>query len=503
MWLYDTKTLRFISVNDAAILLYGYSREEFLSMTIEQIRPEQDIAALRKVVSEGRPGIRKSGIWKHRLKNSGTIYVDISSHTLEVGGIAAALVLIHNMTEEILAQLSLQRSEERFRSVFEQAALGLCIVALDKTFLRVNPAFCQMLGYSAEELVRNHTCVDTTHPDDWESDEQAVEKVLGGAPSVVFEKRYLNKCGVAVPARVTLSLHHAEGMPNHFVGIVENLSDVRLAELEKEKLSRLMASLLSSVGEGIYGLDSRGCCTFINPAGANILGYPINEIVGRRLHDLIHHHHADGADHSALDCPILRVYNKGESCSIEDDIFWKSNGSPVPVSYMAEPILEQGLVTGTVVAFRDVSDRKRFEERLIEQAALLDIVPDAILVKDMSQRIIFWNKGAQEMYGWSAAEAMGRESRELLQLDEAQSDEAFRLLLSKGEWRGEMIEKTKDNRFLTVDVRWTLIRDKEGQPKSILAIKADITHEKKLEEQIMRAQRMESIGTLPGAWLMT
>jgi PAS domain S-box-containing protein len=157
-----------------------------------------------------------------------------------------------------------------------------------------------------------------------------------------------------------------------------------------------------------------------------------------------------------------------------------------------------GEIVGVHGACQDIDHLKQSEERLAEQAALLDAAHEAILVKDLDDRIIFWNKGAERTYGWTASEALGRKSIELLHGDPRKFQEAYSSLLGKDGWQGEMCKQAKDGRELTIDVLWTLVRDEKGQPKSVLAINSDITERKKLEVQFLRAQRMESIGTLAG-----
>jgi PAS domain S-box-containing protein len=146
----------------------------------------------------------------------------------------------------------------------------------------------------------------------------------------------------------------------------------------------------------------------------------------------------------------------------------------------------------------DIDELKQAQAQILEQATLLDIAHEAILVKDLDDRVIYWNKGAERTYGWRAAEVVGRNSMELFYKDPAPFQEARAALLAHGEWRGELLERTKDEREITVDARWTLVQDDDGQPKSILAINSDITEKKKLQAQSLRAQRMESIGALAG-----
>ena len=133
-----------------------------------------------------------------------------------------------------------------------------------------------------------------------------------------------------------------------------------------------------------------------------------------------------------------------------------------------------------------------------EKASLLELSRDAILVCGLDQRVTYWNKSAERLYGWSAAEAVGRLVTEL----KDQNAELFHLACDKviqtGEWDGELHQVGKDGRKLIVEGRWTLLRDAAGQPRSILSVNTDITERKKVEEQLLRAQRMESLGTLAG-----
>jgi len=145
------------------------------------------------------------------------------------------------------------------------------------------------------------------------------------------------------------------------------------------------------------------------------------------------------------------------------------------------------------VAIRsDITERKRAEERISQQAALLDQAQDAILVRDLEQKILFWNKGAEKIYGWTAEEVVGKP------LFKESLDQARTAVLKNGEWQGELHQKRRDGVEIIVESRWTLVRDDQGQPTAILVINTDITEKKRMEAQFLRAQRMESIGTLAG-----
>ena len=148
---------------------------------------------------------------------------------------------------------------------------------------------------------------------------------------------------------------------------------------------------------------------------------------------------------------------------------------------------------------RDITQRKFSEQKLQEQAALLDVVTNAILVKDIQNQILYWNKGAANIYGWSASEAYGQKSSRLLHREYSpQQDDALLSVINVGKWEGELHQITKEGKDIIIQSRWTLLRDEKERPKFILAENTEITQKKELETQLLRTQRLESIGTLAG-----
>jgi PAS domain S-box-containing protein len=146
----------------------------------------------------------------------------------------------------------------------------------------------------------------------------------------------------------------------------------------------------------------------------------------------------------------------------------------------------------------DITERKAAEERIHQQAALLDQARDAILVRDLNHNILFWNKGAERIYGWSSDEVIGRNAVEIMFKDESAAEVAKQEVIAKDEWHGDLRQKRRNGDEVIVESRWTLVRDEKGAPNSILVINTDITEKKRMESQFLRAQRMESIGTLAG-----
>ena len=174
----------------------------------------------------------------------------------------------------------------------------------------------------------------------------------------------------------------------------------------------------------------------------------------------------------------------------------KKDGAVIDVEIVSRPIVYGGRAARISLA-NDITERKAAEDRIREQATLLDLAHDAIFVRDMTGRIHFWNKGAERMYGMTAAEAVGKTIGEIFPHDFTGSLRAAEtILLQTGEWSGEFRKQPKTGQEVVVDSRWTLLRNAQGEPQSILVINTDVTEKKKLEAQFLRSQRMEGIGTL-------
>ncbi|MFO1326842.1 MAG: PAS domain S-box protein [Rubrivivax sp.] len=132
----------------------------------------------------------------------------------------------------------------------------------------------------------------------------------------------------------------------------------RVADVWRDRL----ALLLESTGEGIFGIDMAGRCVFVNRSAARQLGWPAEQMLGRNMHELIHHTHADGRHYPECDCPIFNAFRRGLPCRIDDEVLWRADGSSFYAEYSSHPIIEDATVQGAVVTFNDISERRRAQE---------------------------------------------------------------------------------------------------------------------------------------------
>jgi PAS domain S-box-containing protein len=172
-----------------------------------------------------------------------------------------------------------------------------------------------------------------------------------------------------------------------------------------EERSRL---ILTSVNEGIFGLTPDGIITFVNPAAADMIGFPADEIVGQSMHDRVHYARADGTKIPPDECSMYRTAHDGKARLVSDEILWRKDGTSFPVEYSTTPIMRDGEVTGSVVAFRDITKRREVEKRLQFTQYSVDHAAESIfLVRPSDGKIEYANEAACRMLGHSRSELLG------------------------------------------------------------------------------------------------
>ena len=188
--------------------------------------------------------------------------------------------------------------------------------------------------------------------------------------------------------------------------------------------------------------------------------------------------------------------SSGESHGVSDG---ESHSVSVGDSHDVGELPLIGEIIGYVGVNEDITERRRAEQKNREQAALIDIVTDAIFVCNLAGQITFWSQGSARLYGWKAEEALGKSAQQLLKKrDQATLQEALSTTLEQGFWQGELTQSTKTGNDILVASRWTLVKDDAGRPKFLLEVNTDITEKKQLEALYYQAQKLESLGRLAG-----
>jgi len=281
-------------------------------------------------------------------------------------------------------------------------------------------------------------------------EELAVESLKQGAADYVFKNR-LSRLGPVV-CRALKS--------------VEEQAESRRAEEAMRQSEHKYRQVFETMSDAAFLTDpASGRIVDANKQAELLLQRPRSEIIGSN-HSRFHSPEKFPPYCAALNSALAQC----APLDVESEIVRK-DGTCVPVEIRANTLILYGRRLMLALC-SDLTVRQQTEAQIREQARLLDLVPDAILVRDMSGCIQYWNEGASKIYGWSREEAVGRKVEELLYHDTSEFAAANRDILRNGEWEGELHQVDKQDHELTVHSRWTLVRDEHGKPKSILLVNA-------------------------------
>jgi PAS domain S-box-containing protein len=446
--------------------------------------------------------LRESGLDIPFIIVSGTIGEEVAVEVMKLGAsdyllkdrlgrlglaIEQAMEKARLRREHKRVQASLHESEGRFRQLVANIHDVFWLTNLVKTeMLYVSPAYEEVWGRKCAELYATpRSWYEAIHPGDRERIlDAAVTKQVAGTYDE--EYRIIRPDGSVRWIRDrAFPVANSAGVADRVAGVARDITEARRAEEEL----KLFRNLVDQSNDTVEVIDPEtGRFLDVNDRGCIELGYSRAEFLSLRVWDVDPLVREEDWPHVVEQMRATGFLNR-------DGLHrQRQNGTSFPIELRAKWVrLDRDYIVAVV---RDISERKRAEERVRQQASMLDHAHEAIIVRDiLTRQITFWNKGAERLYGWTAAEAEGRDIGILFaepDMVPVITDE----LLIHGECRRERKHVTKTGKELTVSSHVTLVRDETGNPKSALVINFDITAQKNLEAQFLRAQRMESIGTL-------
>jgi formate hydrogenlyase transcriptional activator len=342
-----------------------------------------------------------------------------------------------NVTERRRTEEALRKSEERWRSVFENSAIGVALTDLNGRFLATNPTYQKMLGYTDEEF-QTVSFLEITHEDYREANLALVTELLEGKrEQFQIEKQYRRKDGSLIWVRNNVSLvPGTESIPRFIMALSEDITERKHAEEALQKSEERVRLILDSAAEGIFGCDPEGTCLFCNRAAVRLLGYhePV-ELLGKNMHALEHHTHKDGTPFPIDECPIYIGFHENRGVYIDDDIFWRKDGTNFPVEYWSHPMVRDGKTVGAVITFFDITQRKKAEEELrkseqrkctlleINNAIINNLTQEALFVSayEAIRRVVSFDRAAFLLYRPET------KTLKLLSMDSDTESEFFRL----------------------------------------------------------------------------
>ncbi|HTB93244.1 MAG TPA: PAS domain S-box protein [Candidatus Sulfotelmatobacter sp.] len=278
-------------------------------------------------------------------------------------------------------------------------------------------------------------------------------------------------------------------------GILQDVTSRRLMEEKARSGEARLSAIIHSALSGVITVDEQQNIILFNPAAEQMFGFTEVEVLGRPLDQFIPARYRNAHQHHLRKFGATEI--AGRKMGQREGIFGlRRNGDEFPVEASISHVQYGGKKMFTVI-LRDVTEEKKAEEELKQQASLLDLAP--VMVRDMEGRIVLWSRGAEKIYGFTKEEAVGRNSHELLQTELPAPHWAVdKVLRTEGAWEGELRHRTRDGGLVYVASQWVLYRNANGTPIRILEVNADITAWRHAEESQTRSQKLEALGTLAG-----
>ena len=261
----------------------------------------------------------------------------------------------------------------------------------------------------------------------------------------------------------------------------QELQDREKSTQEAEERIRL---LLESAGEGLFGVDTNGRVIFINPSALNMLGYIEEELKHQKIHGIIHHSLPDGSPFPESNCLMSKSFKEGKASTANDEMLWRKDGTGFFVEYTSTPILKENEITGAVVTFRDISDRKKTEEQINKLSKAIEQAPVTVVITDRNGSIEYVNPRFSEITGYTAEEAIGQNPRILKSGNQPSEyyQELWETILSGAIWSGDFENKTKKGNLFWERASIAPVKNKHNKITHFVAIKEDITKRREVEE---------------------
>jgi PAS domain S-box-containing protein/diguanylate cyclase (GGDEF)-like protein len=380
MWVYDIETLRFLAVNDTAVARYGFSREEFLAMTIKDIRPEKDVPRLLERVAQPLPIVSTPETWQHRTKNGELIDVEIASHDLVLEGRPARIVVAYNVTERTKIERENRETQKFLSSIFDNIPNMIFVKEAEELrFLRLNPAGEQLIGFSEKELIGKNDY-------DFFPKEQADffvgkdrETLESRNRVFILDEKIRTKDGTEkILQTKKMPILDERGNPQYLLGISEDVTERRQAEQQLRESEAKYRQLIEQAADGIFISDTVGNFILVNSRGCELLGYTENELIG--MNGTVTYLDEDREIHTKR----MEQVRSGQVLRFERMVRRK-DGSAFPAEISLKT-LDNGMVQ---VIFHDITERRNQERKIARlsriQAVLSGINSAIVRIRDREE----------------------------------------------------------------------------------------------------------------------
>ena len=497
MWVFDLKTLAFLDVNQAAIQKYGYSREEFLQMTLKDIRPPEDVPAFLRETRIRSDQLRESGEWRHLKKDGTLIEVRITRLNLKWQGRDAMLVVANDVTERKHAERALLEERELLRTLIDNMPDCIYVKDVESRFLIANRGVARLVGADSSDFLLGKTDFEFFPKElaaAYFSDEQAI--IQSGQALVNQEETSVDAKGS--PKWLSTSkvpLRDKHGRVIGIIGIGRDITERKQAEEALRAERELLRTLVDNMPDYIYVKDAESRFLLANGGLARLVGAKsAGDLLGKTDFDYFPRELAAGffSDEQA-------IIRSGQPLVNQEEASMDAEGNPKWTSTSKVPLRDKdGQPIGIIGIGRDITERKRAEDALRESnqamKALVDASPVAIICVDRGGNVTMVNPAAVEMFGWSEAELLGGP---IPMIPESRREIAQQLRAAVLEGNSirdrEVQARKKDGSEIDAIVSMAPLRDAAGEIRGAMDIAVDITGRKQAEAQLrLQAAALES-----------
>lgn len=392
--------------------------------------------------------------------------------------------------EEILDERDrrLVVAESRLELILHAAGEG--VVGLDSTgcVIFVNSTAIELLGFPQSAVLgrnwRELTCFVPYQTPCCCAETCTTVATLGSGGAHFLNCSFKKSDGSLFPVEIAATPLVEKGQHAGAVLVFRDITEQKRAETALYESEQRMRLLLDAVGEGIYGLDTDGRVVLVNQTAAQLLGWAPEELVGRKLHEMIHHTRPDGSPYPAVECPVHATFVSGERHEVKGELFWRRDGSSFPVEYVVTPVLKDNILAGAVSVFRDVTERLKSEEILRRERNftrwVIDSLPGIFCVITSEGRFDLWNRNLESVSGYDADEISRMDVSTLFEHGEKD-------FIAEGVMDVEIVLVTKDK--ARIPYYFSGRRTPPAEGSRLVGMGIDISQRRVMEERLSQSNR--------------
>ena len=414
----------------------------------------------------------------------------------------AELRKLLNSLEDIVKERTaeLAERETQLRSAMDNMTDGIFLLDKDLRFVVFNEQYREYMGLNSDLIGVGNPVKDVirAHAERGDYGEGNIEEIVESRFAVISDDTSSTREMRLADGSRILQLRKAHIEGGGAVIVVTDVTDVTKAREELERTEEQTRLILESIGEGVFGVDLEGRVSFANSKALQLLRYETDELIGAKVHDLIHHSHADGSPYPVEECPMWRASSKGVTSRIEDEVLWRKDGSQFPVEYSATPIRRGSEIIGSVIAFNDETERRESQELIKRQErqlrAIIDNIPLVIILKDKHGRHLTVNNYYEVATGVAPDIVVGKTDDEFLPPEVAQTimDMDKEILTSGEPYTFEEQVPNPDGTLHDYLTTKAPVLDASGEVDTLVIAALDITERKKAESELTDAYNIIS-----------